>query len=450
MLRWRIAGMNVAVHIGYELAILVLLSLINGLFAGAELSLLSIRRTRLEELAETSHRARTALALRKHPERLLATVQVGITVVGASAGAFGGAALEGPLATWLGSLGAGTWAHQLALVLVVALVSFLTVVLGELVPKSLALRATERVALTLAAPITVLSWVARPIVWFLTAASNVVLRPFNDKTTFTESRMSTDELQTMMEEAASAGTLSAEVSDIASRAIDLSGLKLSAVMIPRTAIVGLELGATRQELLEVLQRSPHGRYPVFGEQADDIAGYVISRELYRALLAGGDVDLSRLAHSVQYLPETVAAVDALRKLQQARTPLAIVVDENGSVVGLVTIEDVTEELVGDILAEHEQPFSSVHPEVEGSARVAGSTPIREINRALGLELPEDAGFNTIAGLAVSRAERLPRSGETIELAPGIAVEVLEATPRQVRWLRLRYRPSSEESDADPS
>ncbi len=438
--------MTLLVHIGYQITVIVLLSLLNGLFASAELALLSIRRTRLEELAETSHRARTALRLRKNPERFLATVQVGITVVGATAGAFGGAALEGPLADWLTSLGVGEWAHRLALVLVVALVSGFTIVLGELVPKSLALRASERVALTLAPPIALLSWLARPIVWFLTAASNIVLRPFNDKTTFTESRISPDELQTMVEEAASAGTLSPEVSDIASRAIDLSTLKLSAVMIPRMAIVGLDLGASRHEIEEVMERTPHSRYPVFGEKLDDIAGYVIARELYRALLSGAEIDLEKLAHGVQYLPETVAAVDALRKLQQARTPLAMVVDENGSIVGLVTIEDVTEELVGDILAEHEQPFSSVHPEAEGSARVAGQTPIREINRSLGLELDEQRGSTTIAGLVVSQAERVPGTGDIIAIAPNVSAEVLEATPRQVRWVRLRYRVLPEESE----
>ncbi|HEV8247700.1 MAG TPA: hemolysin family protein, partial [Polyangiaceae bacterium] len=251
------------------------------------------------------------------------------------------------------------------------------------------------------------------------------------------------ELQTLVEEAASSGALNQEAGDIASRAIDLGALRLAAIMVPRTAIVGLELGASREDILETLSKQPHTRYPVFGDEPDEIVGYVITRELYAALLSNRPMDLRQLSRSVPYLPETMQAIDALRSLQQARTPLGIVVDEAGGVAGLATIEDVTEELVGDILAEHDQPFSSVHPEARGSARVAGSTPIHEINRTLGLELPEASGYTTIAGLVVARAESIPTSGTLVELAPGISAEVLEATPRQVRWVRLRFTPSEE-------
>ena len=432
------AGMTLCVNIGLELAIIVALSILNGLFSSAEIALLSVRKTRLEELSDDSRSARSALNLRRNPERLLATVQVGITVVGATAGAFGGAALAEPLGRFLIEKGAGAWAEELALALVVALVSYSTIVLGELVPKSLALRATERVALTLAPGIDLLAWLARPIVWFLTVTSNLVLRPFNDKTNFSESRMSRDELQQLVEEAATAGTVHQEAGDIASRAIDLGGLRVAAVMVPRTAIVGLERGATRDEVLEILRERPHARYPVLGDNPDAIIGYVITRELYTALLSPAPLDLTTLLREAPFLPESVSAVDALRQLQQARTPLGLVVDEAGGIAGLVTIEDITEELVGDILAEHEKPFASVHPEAEGSARIAGITAIHEVNRLLGLELPEAATYTTLAGLVVDRAEHIPKAGEVVEIAEGVRAEVLEATPRQVRWLRLRF------------
>jgi len=430
--------MTPCVNLWLELVIIAVLSLLNGLFSSAEIALLSVRKTRLEELAEHSRSARSALHLRRNPERLLATVQVGITVVGATAGAFGGAAMAAPLADVLTQAGVGRWAEELSLALVVALVSFSTIVLGELVPKSLALRSTERVALALAPSIDLLASLARPIVWFLTSTSNLVLRPFNDTTTFAESRMSRDELQQMVEHAATAGTLHHEAGDIASRAMDLGALRVAAVMVPRTAMVGLERGITREEALEILRLRPHQRYPVLGDNPDAVDGYVITRELYAALLSPAPLDLTPLLRAAPFLPESISAVDALRQLQQARTPLGMVVDEAGGIAGLVTIEDITEELVGDILAEHEKPFASVLPEAEGSARIAGTMAIHEVNRLLGLDLPEAATYTTLAGLVVDRAERIPSPGEIVEIAEGVRAEVLEATPRQVRWLRLRF------------
>ncbi len=424
---------------GLELSIIAALSLLNGLFSSAEIALLSIRKTRLEELSEASRAARAALNLRRNPERLLATVQVGITVVGATAGAFGGAAMEAPLAEFLTKHGvAGAWADELSLAIVVAMVSFSTIVLGELVPKSLALRSTERVALALAPAINVVAWLARPVVWLLTTTSNLVLRPFDDTTTFSESRMSRDELQQLVEEAASAGTLHHEASDIASRAMDLGGLRLAAVMVPRTAIVALERNATREEVLAILSERPHLRYPVIGDNPDAVVGYAITRELYSALLSSGPLDLTSLVRDAPFLPESMSAVDALRQLQRARTPLGMVVDEAGGIAGLVTIGDITQELVGEILAEHEKPYASVHPEAEGSARIAGTTPIHEVNRILGIELPEAVTYTTLAGLVVACAEHIPAPGEVVQIAEGVRAEVLEATPRQVRWLRLRF------------
>ena len=175
---------------GAELLVILVLSLVNGFFSASEIGILSVRRTRLQELANEGHRgALSALALRQNPERFLATVQIGITVLGATAGAFGGATLEAPLAAWLTGLGLRRGADELALALVVALISVLSIVLGELVPKSLALRSSERVSLLVSRPLLWMSQAARPVVWFLTTVSNLLLRPFRDQTTFTEARL---------------------------------------------------------------------------------------------------------------------------------------------------------------------------------------------------------------------------------------------------------------------
>src|SRR5215510_6290873 len=209
-----------------ELWIILGLILANGLLAGAEMAVVTVRSSRVHELLESGRRGARALhALRENPERFLATVQVGATVIGSGVAAYGGASIAGDLAVWLQQLGVPPEASEnLALVIVVVCISFLTVVLGELVPKSLALRAGERYALVMARPLEFLALLATPVVWFLTAVSNLVLKPFGDSTTFTESKLSKEEVRSLVDEATEAGTVDPDAGEIASRALDFAAL----------------------------------------------------------------------------------------------------------------------------------------------------------------------------------------------------------------------------------
>ena len=420
-----------------DIAVIVGLTLLNGFFSGAEIAIISTRKTRLRELADQGRRAAVrALELRSDPERFLATVQVGITVVSATAAAFGGSALEEPLAAWLTTLGAGAYASQLALAIVIALVSYLSIVLGELVPKSLALRASEPLTRLVARPILALRGLARPVVWLLTVSSNIVLRPFHDQTNFSESRLSPEELQQLVEESATAGTLDANIGEIASRALDLGDLRVAAVMVPRSQIASMTRGASRDEVQRMLDQQPHARYPVFGDEPEQVVGYVTARDLYIQLL-DGVVDIGAVMHKVPFFPEQSPAMDALRALQQQKTRLGIVVDELGGVAGLVTVEDITEELVGEILGEHEQAAPVVQPDGPGCYLIDAATPVHEINRALDLELAQGPGWSTLAGLLINEAERIPEPGTTIALPHDIVAEIVEADPTRIRTVRLR-------------
>ncbi|HYO74063.1 MAG TPA: hemolysin family protein, partial [Archangium sp.] len=258
-----------------------MLILANGVFSGAELAVLSVRKTRLSELLEEGNRAAQAVqALRNNPERFLATVQIGITVVGASAAAFGGASIAQRLVGPLTELGLkAETAGSLAVAVVVGLVSYLSLVLGELVPKSLALRFSEGYALFIARPLRGVSWVVQPLVWFLTASSNLILRFFGDRTTFTESRLSPDELQQLVEEAARSGSLDPRAGEIASRAFELGNIPLSAVMVPRSRMVALRRHSSAEEIKQVLLERGHSRMPVYEESLDNIVGYVIAKDL---------------------------------------------------------------------------------------------------------------------------------------------------------------------------
>lgn len=412
------------------------LILLNGVFAGAEIAVISLRKTRLQELLDSGSRsARWVAQLRHDPEQFLATVQVGITVVSATAAAFGGASVAARIAPLLEPV-VGHRADQVALGLVVAGVSYLSLVLGELVPKSLALRAAEPYALFISRPLSWLSWAARPMVWMLTTSSNLVLRIFGDQTSFAEARLSPEELRQLVDEAAEAGTVDPRAGEIASRALDFSELDAASVMVPRSEVVAVPLKATLDELAEVAIKSGHTRVLVYKSGFEDVVGFVNLRELLARGRKDGGVTVEGALHPVPFVPTSMPAPALLRDLQRKRMQLAVVVDEQGAIRGLVTIEDLVEELVGDILSESDKPDGPLVREPDGSVIIDASTPVHVVNRELDLELPEGETFKTIGGLVLELAGRIPASGDKLE-TEGHILEVVDATHRKVKSVRLR-------------
>lgn len=421
----------------WELILIVALVLLNGFFSGSEIALLSVRKTRLAELARSGKStAALALKLRESPERLLATVQVGISVVGAAAAAFGGAALEEPLAAVFDHWGFGEYSNGAALVLVVGAVSALSIVLGELVPKSLALRSSEQVSLVVAAPLAVVGLLTGPVAWVLTGVSNLILMPFRDHTTFSETRLSAEELQQLVEEASSSGAVHEGAGDIASRAIDLNSLRVSSILVPRPQVITLPKDAKLSEIKRILESEVHARYPVIGTNNEDILGYVLARDLFQQLVKTGQVSIAAALRPPHFIVESRRAVDALHEMQRRRVPLAMVVDEHGGFQGVVTAADITEELVGDILGEHDSDELRIEPENDRTYVVVGTTTIHELNRELGCDLPVGPGYTTIAGLVIHAAGRMVTSREVVTLPTGVTAEILDANPRQVRSVRL--------------
>ncbi|MBL8950302.1 MAG: HlyC/CorC family transporter [Myxococcaceae bacterium] len=422
-----------------EAAVILVLILANGFFSGAEIALVSVRKTRLVELAASgSGAARAVVKLREQPERFLAIVQVGITVVGAAAAAYGGASLAVQLEPVIARVSFLTpHADDVALAVVVIAVSYLSVVVGELVPKSLALRSAERYALAVGRVLLALAWLGRPIVWFLTASSNLVLKPFGDKTTFTEARHSSDELQQLVEEAMQAGTVDAKAGEIASRALDLPHLTAAEVMVPRREVISLRKDASPEELRRLLLEHTHSRMPVIEGGAERVAGYVSVKDLLHLAWDQQLITLHDVLRPAHFVPAATPAIELLKRMQTRHNPFAIVVDEHSAMLGIVTLEDLLEEVVGDILSEHAPNTQLIVTEPDGSALVAGTAPIRDVNRTLGLTLPEGEGFTTVAGLCLSLAGRIPQSGEKFE-ATGVELEIVDASPRRVRSIRLRH------------
>jgi putative hemolysin len=445
----RPAGRRKEATILVELSLILALVVLNGVFSAAEIAVISLRGSRLEALvASGSTRARAVKGLRADPERFLATVQIGITVVGAVASAFGGASVAEDFKPLLEPVPwVGRHADTIALGLVVALVSYLSLVVGELIPKSLALRFGEPYALWIARQLLALSRLTRPLVWFLTASANALLRLFGDRTTFTESRISPEELQQLVDEAADAGAVDPNVGEIASRALDFAGLTAAQVMIPRTRVVALPRSAPDDEVRRVVLEKGHTRMPVYDGELDNVVGYVNVKDIVAASWKGGRLFLQDLLRPAYFVAETTRAVALLNELRRRRTQLAIVVDETGTMSGIVTLEDIVEELVGDILSEHDTAVPEmIHAEADGAFLIEGHAPVREVNRKLDLALPEGEGWSTIAGLCLELAGRIPAAGEVLRAPDGATLEITDAIPRQVRMVRLRKR----RSEADPA
>lgn len=422
-----------------ELLVMLLLVLANGVLAGAEIAVVTVRASRLRELADGgSGAARAVEALRSQPERFLATVQIGITVVGATAAAFGGANFAADLAPLLVGLGlSAEHARWAAMTVVVAVISYLSLVLGELVPKSLALRAPEGYALVLGRVLLGLAFIARPLVWFLTASSNLVLKLFGDRTTFLEARVSPQELQELVREAAATGAVHPQAGEIASRALDFPALRAMDVMIPRREVFAVRRDATQEELQRALLAHPHSRVPVFQDSIDEIVGYLSLKDLLGPAWTQRAVQLEPLIRPAFFVPERKPALELLAEMRKRHQPFAIVVDEQGGFSGIVAMEDLLEELVGDIENEHARQVAPFTRQPDGSVLLEGSAPLRDVNRALELELPEGPGWTTIAGLVLHEAQRIPSVGDVVTLGDGTRLEVVDASARRVRRVRLR-------------
>jgi putative hemolysin len=300
----------------------------------------------------------------------------------------------------------------------------------------LALRSSEQVSLVVAAPLTVVGFITGPAAWVLTSISNLILWPFKDQTTFSETRLSADELQQLVEEASSSGAMHERAGDIASRAIDLNSLRVSSILVPRPQVTTLPKDVKLAEVKRILEAQVHARYPVTGSDNEEVVGYVLARDLFQQLIKTGQVNIALALRPPHFIVESRRAVDALHEMQRRRTPLAMVVDEHGGFQGIVTAADITEELVGDILGEHDSDELRIEPESDRVYVVVGTTTLHELNRELECELPVGPGYTTIAGLVIHIAGRMVTSGETVLLPGNIRAEVLDANPRQVRSVRL--------------
>lgn len=429
-----------------EIVIILLLILANGLFAMSEIAVVSARKPRLKQLAdEGSASARRALELAEHPNRFLATVQIGISLVGVVAGAFGGATLAEPLANWLtGAPWLAPYSDTLAFAVVVLTITYLSLVVGELVPKRMALNNPEALAMRVAGFMNRLSILATPLVKLLSLSTEGVLRLLRVRASG-EPTVSEEEIAVMIEQGRQAGVFKNAEQEVIENVFWLDERSVASVMTPRREVVWLDLEASPEAWLEQISRSPYSRLLVARGQLDELAGVVYARELLLALMAGeaSPARLEALVKPPAVVPETMSALRVLEHFKANPVHLAVVVDEYGGIEGLVTMDDLSDALLGELAAGDEEAF--VQRE-DGSWLIDGRSSAGEVQERLGLlELPGDPGdYQTLAGMVITLLGHIPKPADTFNWE-GYRFEIVDMDGARIDKVLV-----SREDDASPA
>lgn len=406
-----------------QLALVAVLVILNGLFAGSELAMISLRHAQIESLEERGATGRAVGRLTREPNRLLATIQIGITLAGMLASATAAVTLSEPVADGLEAL--GQFARPVALVLVTLGIAFLSLVFGELVPKRLALQRPEAWSLVAARPLEVMAKVSRPLVWLLGVSTNIVVRLLGGDPNLVRHDVSEEEVRYLV---STHRALTLEQRDIVSGTFESATLSVRDVMVPRRRVTGLAADLPIADGVQRLLDSTHSRAPVYAGSLDEATGVVHLKDL-----VGGKGTVGDCASTILALPDTVLVLDALRQMQRERQHLAVVVDEYGGVDGIVTLEDLLEELVGEIYDEFDRDMLDLEWQDDGSLIVRGSFGIHDLDEAE-VELPE-GDYSTVAGLVLDDLGRMAVAGDQVE-AGDWTIEVLGVTGTTVERVRL--------------
>jgi putative hemolysin len=420
--------------VAFQVAIIVLLILLNGYFAMSETALVSSRKARLRQRAEEGDKgARAALELADSPNRFLSTVQIGISLIGVLAGAFGGATLAEPLADVLRAAPAiAPYAGPIAFGTVVVAITYLSLILGELVPKRLALNGAEGVAARVAGPMRLISRITAPAVWFLSASTEAVLRLLRVRSA-PESPVSEQEVEILMEEGARAGVFEEEERDLVRRALRLDDRPVRELMTPRPNVAWLDADLPPQEIRRQAAESRHSFFPVAREDLDDLLGIASVKDAWSREASGEPADLLDSLRPAPLVPEGAPATDALEAFKRSGLPIALLIDERGHIEGLVTLTDVLEALVGEVPDGDRPAEEQIVRREDGSWLVDGLLPADELKERLRLSaLPreEEADYQTVGGMVMDALGRVPEEGARFEWE-GHSFEVVDMDGRRV-------------------
>ncbi|MCU0760807.1 MAG: hemolysin family protein [Steroidobacteraceae bacterium] len=428
-----------------ELTLVLALVLVNAFFAMSELAIVSARRARLQNLADQGSRgARTALALADDPNRFLSTVQIGITLVGILAGTFSGATLAGRLAAWALERGAPqAWAEPVAVTLVVLLVTYLSLVVGELVPKRVAMVHADAIAVRVAPVINLLSLATRPAVHLLRASTQLLLRVLGVREE-SRSPVTDDEVRALLAEGVEQGSIQPAERTMVEEVLQLADRPVRTVMTQRRDVAWIDVHASREEVLERLRDHGHSRVPICAGSLDEPLGYVRIRELASALAGPGEFSLQPLVREPLMIGETLGALELMRRFRRSRPHIAFVVDEYGGFLGLVTPTDLLETIAGELREGADDDPPPVFRREDGSYLVDAQVELQELERELQTGgLSGDDAFTTLAGLVLERLGRMPKTGDVLE-AGRWRIEVVDLDRHRIDKVLMTRLP--EEAD----
>jgi putative hemolysin len=423
--------------IALDIAVVLLLIVVNGMFSLSEMALISANRARLMVLERRGNRgARQARLLSDDPQRFLPTVQVGMTLVGILTGVFGGAHIAGVVTPLLSEVAVlRPFAGSLSLAVVVLLITYLTMVVGELVPKQIALRRPELVAAAVARPLAALARAALPVVWALNASSSLLLLVLFGVHRGKPQTVTEEELKALLAEGEQTGVLESEERDMIERVLRLADKPVRAIMTPRTEIVWIDRTDPARDIAQTLKSAPHSRFVVCDGSVDNVVGVVQAKEILDRILDGKELSIAAALRQPSVMPDTVTALDALERLKGDPLGLALVLDEYGSFEGVVTAADVLAAIVGDPDSTEPASGEDGGGPADGVLLLDGAMPVDEVKARLGLpDLPAAGSYYTLGGLILALLRRVPDAGDRIVFA-GWLFDVIAMDGRRVDRVR---------------
>lgn len=421
-----------------DIFLITVFILVNGFFAASEIALVTIRRTRIKQLVDEGVRNADILGrLRESPDRFLATIQIGVTLASGLASAIGGAAAVEVIKPVLKTVPiplVSASSEAIAIGAVVVVIAYFSLVFGELIPKSIALSNPETIGLLTAPGIHRFSKIATLFVHILTASTNILLRPFGKKAFTERGYITEEEVKLLIEEGGEQGVFEPEEKELIHSVFEFTDTFVKEVMIPAPQMVTIGLSMSTEEVKTIISEEKFSRYPVIGKDVNDIRGILYAKDFFNILSKTGSVDIRRIVKPPIFVPETMKISILLREMQKKRVHMAIVIDEYGAVSGLVTLEDLLEEIVGEIRDEYDTE-SPVIQLSDGSMIIDASISVRDLEEDYEIEIPESPEYETLGGFIVTYLQRIPQTGDAIDIE-GKRLRIIEMVGQRVAKVKL--------------
>lgn len=435
-----------------EIFILVGLILLNGLFAMSEIAIVTARKSRLTALAHSGNSsAKAALKLAEDPTQFLSTVQIGITSIGILNGIFGESILAEPLSLWLQTYGLSPEITNIfSTVLVVIIVTYVSIVIGELVPKRIGQVSAESIACVVAKPMSLLAIATKPFVWLLSGSTHTLMRGmgFSQKL---DDNVTHEDIQALLQEGSSAGVIEQNEHAMVKNVFLLDERSISSLMVPRSDIVSLDVNKPLEENLKIVMQAPHSRFPVCRNHIDDIVGIVSAKQLLAQSIAGKEIHIASLAKPCNFVPDSLSGMELLEHFKQSGSQMVFVVDEYGDLKGLVTLQDMTDALTGEFAQDDDEDDQMIVQREDGSFLLDGLLPIIDLKDCLSIEqLPDeqDGRYQTLNGLVMYQLGKMPQTADVLEVA-GWRFEIVDMDNKRIdKVLASKLPPSDDEIDPE--